>query len=76
MVDGAVRKNSSEIIRVRSVTYKGVELLDARVYADTLTGDAVPTKKGLTLRPATWRELLPRIAATLEGMPDDNGAEN
>jgi hypothetical protein len=58
-----VRKNAGEVVRVRRSPYNGVPLLDVRVWTRPLTpGDeGKPTKKGLTLRPETWAELLPVI---------------
>jgi len=53
-----VRKNVTETIRVRRTEYSGAELLDVRVWYESPTGEMKPTKKGLTLRPETWRELL------------------
>jgi len=69
-LDQGIRKNSSETIRVRPVTFNGRQLLDVRAHVETATGEAAPTRKGLTLRAETWRELLPAIAAALEGMAD------
>ena len=61
-----VVKNASETPRVERTEFNGYKLLAVRMFTDP-PGDpeARPTKKGLTLRPATWRELLPAIQALL-----------
>lgn len=81
---GRVKKNTTEELRVQRTSYGGKELLDVRVwYVSPVPGsEAKPTKKGLTLRPATWAELLPILVAEV-GMTatpdapggDDDGAE-
>ena len=60
-----VRKNASETIRVRPTEYNGAELVDVRVWYESATGEMKPTKKGLTLRPEMWQELLPEIEQAL-----------
>ena len=60
-----VRKNASETIRVRPTEYNGAELVDVRAWYESPTGEMKPTKKGLTLRPETWEELLPEIREAL-----------
>ena len=52
-----VPKNSRELVRLRRTEFNGVDLLDARVWTVPAVpgGDSIPTKKGLTLRPETWR---------------------
>ena len=62
-----VPKNASECLVMRETEYQGVKLLDARVWTKYADGSPdVPTKKGLCLRPAVWRQLLPMIDATLQ----------
>jgi len=72
-----VPKNAREVIRVQRTTFNGVDLLDARVWTVPAVpgGDSTPTKKGLTLRPATWQELVGavRIALGDGGDLDGNG---
>jgi hypothetical protein len=55
-----VPKNSREVLRVQRTTFNGIGLLDVRVWTVPLVpGDeGRPTKKGLTLRPETWAELV------------------
>lgn len=69
-----VRKNSREVVRLRRTSFKGVELLDARVWTvPAVPGEeSKPTHKGLSLRPATWRAL---VAALEEAMAEEPDAE-
>ncbi len=60
-----IRKNASEVIRIEWDEYQGVELLHVRVWYDDGTGDYKPSRKGLSLRPETWREILPSIQEAL-----------
>lgn len=59
-----VRKNSSEELRIARTEFNGIDLLDVRVWTvPAVPGqEGNPTRKGLTLRPETWAELLPYIA--------------
>jgi len=68
-----IPKNAREEIHVTRTEYQGVPLVDARVYALPAVpgGEPTPTKKGLSLRPETWAELLGAIEAAL-----GNGAVN
>jgi hypothetical protein len=65
-----IPKNAAEAIRIPTTTYRGMELVDVRVWTIPITTgeDGRPTRKGLTLRPETWRELVDAIANAL---PDD-----
>jgi hypothetical protein len=60
-----VRKNTREEVRLTRKVFEGHDLLDARVWALSLVPglDATPTKKGLCLRPETWRELCGAVLA-------------
>lgn len=63
-----IRKNAAEVIRVQQKRFNGVDLVDARVYYDA--GDEYkPTKKGLTLRPEVWPDVLKAIQTALSGEP-------
>ena len=69
-------KNASEHLRVARSIYEGQTLLDVRVWTEWEPQEASrPTKKGLALRPGTWRELLPLIEELLgemvAGSPSD-----
>ena len=64
-----VDKNAREVLRVTSTTYEGIALLDVRCWTRPATptgGECKPTKKGLSLRPDLWREVLPIITAAVE----------
>lgn len=63
-----VQKNRGEIIKLRAQNYLGTDVLNVRVCSVKRSGAQVPTRKGLTLRPEVWAELLPVIASELERM--------
>lgn len=59
-----VKKNAREDLLIQRTEFKGKDLLDVRVFA--VDGDDLtPTRKGLALQPATWRQLLPEIQKAL-----------
>ena len=68
-VVATVPKNAREELRVTVGEYQGIPLVDVRVWALPAVpgGEGAATKKGLSLRPDTWRELLPEIAKALAG---------
>ena len=68
-----IRKNAIETLRVERTEYQGKDLVAVRVWYDAGGGEYRPTKKGLTLRPETWREVLPAIQALL---PEEAGSES
>jgi hypothetical protein len=72
-----VQKNAREVVRVEATTYKGWPVIDARVWTVPLTpdGESKPTKKGLTLQPATWTEVLRAVQAFL-GSGSDADADD
>lgn len=65
-----IEKNVAEEIRVALTEFKDHQLVDLRVYATNgATGERVPTKKGLTVKPALLApliEALQRAALELE----------
>lgn len=63
-----IRKNAAEVIRVQQTVFNGVDLIDARVYYDA-GNEYKPTKKGLTLRPEVWPDVIAALSATLSGEP-------
>jgi len=67
-----VPKNAAEVLQVRRTVYNGRDLIDVRSWLRSAVpgGEPSPTKKGLSLPPATWRLLLPEIAAAVA---DDEG---
>ncbi len=72
-----VPKNSREVVRVQPTTYNGVNLVDARVWTVPAVpgGESKPTRKGLTLQPATWTEVL-RAVQVLLGTGSDTNPED
>lgn len=62
-----VPKNATEVVRLQRTTFRGVDLLDARVWTvPAIPGaESKPTKKGLTLRPETWAELTEALREAL-----------
>lgn len=71
-------KNQREVVRLRRTEYNGVDLVDARVWTVPAVpgGDYTPTKKGLTLRPETWADLLEALKIALgDGAGADRDAD-
>ncbi len=64
-----IPKNAREELRVTVGEYNEIPLIDVRVWTVPTVpgGEATATKKGLSLRHDTWRELLPEIARALSG---------
>ena len=58
---GTIRKNASEEIRLTVETFKGHEIVNARVWYRTAEGEYRPGKQGLAFR----LELLGEILAAL-----------
>lgn len=73
-VVAVIPKNAREELRITKTVYQGIPLLDVRVYSLPVSpGErAVPTKKGLSLRPDTWRELLPQVEAALDDTEEED----
>ena len=69
VVVATIPKNAREELRVSLTEYQGIPLVDVRAWALPAVpgGEGAATKKGLSLRPDTWRELLPEIAKALAG---------
>ena len=58
------QKNLSERIRARIGEYSGHKFVDIRIfYADEVSGDLKPTKKGVTFSPELWPEFKEMIGA-------------
>ena len=62
-----IRKNAGETLRLERTQWENLELVGVRVWTGR-PGDpeARPTKNGLTLRPATWRQVLEALPALIE----------
>lgn len=62
MIDlGTIRKNASEEIRLTVETFKGQEIVNARVWYRTENGEYRPGKQGLAFR-------LPLLGEVLEAL--------
>lgn len=57
------RKNSREEVRASFSTFKGADYVDLRVFTENAQGEAIPTRKGLTVSRAMLGELERAIAA-------------
>lgn len=68
-----IEKNVRENIRSTLTVFKGRELLDVRVYVKNKDGELVPTKKGITLRLDTWREILPVLQNAVKTKSSTDG---
>jgi DNA-binding transcriptional ArsR family regulator len=66
----AMQKNVRETIRISLDEFRGYLLLAVRVWTENKNGDAVPTKKGITLQLDSWRELLPALQKAVRITPD------
>lgn len=76
-----VEKNDREVIRVQRTRFRGVDLVDCRVWTVPLVpgAESKPTKKGLTLRPETWTELAAALRQALGSeleQTDDDSDDN
>ena len=74
-----VPKNTREIIRIQRTTFKGIDLLDARVWTVPAIpgGESKPTRKGLSLRPETWAALTAALRQALsEELEEDEGEDS
>ena len=62
-----IPKNAREKLHIRRTEYNGIDLIDVRVFTNPVEfGDeGLPTKKGLSLRPDTWREVLEALQLEL-----------
>lgn len=61
-VIGTVSNNAKEVLRVARTVYNGYPLVDVRTWTkDVHERPGNPTKKGLSLSPRQWLELLSLI---------------
>ncbi len=70
-----IRKNSTEVIRVERMRYRGRDVIDVRTYAELASGELRPTHKGVSMATATWPAVVAAIQKALEGpVPDQDAA--
>ena len=62
------QKNSGEEVRAQLTNYKGYDLIDLRVFAIKQDGEAIATRKGLTLNVDLLPELKKAILALEEAL--------
>ena len=62
-----IAKNAREELHIELTVFNGIDLVDVRFFTKpAVPGDeGKPTKKGLTLRPGTWREVLEALQREL-----------
>lgn len=51
-------KNTQEQVRLSISRYRGRDYADIRVWVENDAGERIPTKKGLTLDPEVWPQLM------------------
>lgn len=61
-----VNKNSREIVRLTLQEFKGLRLLDIRVYASRKDGQVVPTRQGVCIQVSMISQLLEALRKALE----------
>ncbi len=66
-----IKKNETEIIRIEPNSFRGKNMIDARVWYESEPGVHKPTRKGLCLQPETWREVLGAVNTLLEDAETD-----
>lgn len=65
------QKNAMEEVRLSLTEYKGHQLVDLRVYFQPLSsGEAYPTKKGLTISVDVFPELKDAIVKVYESLEE------
>ncbi len=68
-----LQKNSYERLRIEPKRWKNYDLIDLRVFAQSMASDEwVPTKKGMTFQ----RSLLPKVIAALRELDVDAEEDN
>ncbi len=61
-----IEKNKGERIVITPTEFKGHSLIDCRVHFKGAEGDWHPTKRGLTMLPKHWRQILPELTRLLD----------
>ena len=60
-----IEKNDIERVRVESSQYQGRAYVSARIWYRDEMGEWRPTKRGLTLDPDLWRDVVEALKAEL-----------
>ena len=65
-------------VRVIQKRYREQNLIDVRRWLSPITfgGPLRPTRKGISLSPLQWREILPAITAALPVTPDEGDEDD
>jgi len=58
MLLGEIERNKTEKIKVETREYKGKDFLSARIFYHADSGEWLPTKKGITIKPDQVKELI------------------
>lgn len=62
----SIKKNAQQTVRVQRTEFGGRTRIDVRIWGEDNQGTMQPWKKGLSLSPSQWRNLLPSIEAAIE----------
>ncbi|RQW83193.1 MAG: hypothetical protein EHM79_16770 [Geobacter sp.] len=65
----AIWKNAVEEIRIDREMFHGHDLVGVRIFIQHQSGEWRPSRKGLTLRPDTWREVIEEVVEILKTEP-------
>ena len=60
-----IKKNKTEIIRVKKSEYKGKEFVDCRIFYEK-DGEYLTTKKGISFNPGIAKEVIEAILSVME----------
>ena len=72
MLIGEIERNKTEKIMVETREYKGVNFLSARIFYQSDSGEWLPTKKGITVKPEKVNDLIELLKKALtEFKPKD-----
>ena len=60
-----IKKNKTEIIRIKLSEFKGKEFVDCRIFYEK-DGEYLPTKKGISFNPAIVKDVVEGILTVME----------
>ena len=60
-----IKKNKTEIIRIKLSEFKGKEFVDCRIFYEK-DGEYLPTKKGISFNPAIAKDVVEGILTVME----------